>query len=107
MSTDYEVTLEASDGSITMIQIIDSIVPLPFSDKWTGVEAEIGGAGGTVASWGTANAVLHTGMGVGSNIALENFTKSTKAGDSGSGSKLTLAGTFPDGDLTWTCDKVS
>jgi hypothetical protein len=106
MSTDYDLTLTASDGTTANIRIIDSINPLPFSDTWTGVESELGSAGGKVASWNTGNAVLHTGMGAASNITLEKFTKSTVAGDTGTGSKLTLGGTFPDGDLSWTCDKV-
>jgi hypothetical protein len=106
MSTDYDVTLTASDGSTAKIQIIDSINPLPFSDTWTGVESELGSAGGKVASWGTDNAILHTGLGAASAITLDNFSKTITAGDTGTGSKITLAGTFPDGDLEWRCDKV-
>lgn len=106
MSTDYDVALTASDGSLAKIQIIDSINPLPLSDTWTGTESELGSSGGKVASWGTTNAILHTGMGAAASIILENFTKSTVQGNSGTGSKLTLSGSFPDGALTWRCDKV-
>jgi hypothetical protein len=107
MSTTFDVTLAASDGSSTTIQIVHSWVPLPFSDKWTGDAAALGSAGGTVANWGTTNAILHTGMGAASNITLDSFSKNTEQGQTGTGSKLTLDGAFPDGDLTWTCDKVS
>jgi len=106
MSTDYDVTFTASDGTTAKIQIIDSINPLPLSDTWTGVEAELGSSGGKVASWGTTNATLHAGMGAGGAITLENFTKSTVSGDIGTGSKITLSGSFPDGDFTWKCDNV-
>lgn len=106
MSTDYDVTIVAADGTSTQIRIIDSINPLPLSDSWTGDEAVLGSKGGVVASWGTGNAILHTGPGGAGNITLDNFKKSTKAGDSDSGSKNNDMGTFPDGDLTWTCDKV-
>ena len=106
MSTDYDVTLIASDGTTTKVQIIDSINPLPLSDRWTGDAAMLGSAGGVVASWGTGNAVLHTGPGGAGNVTLEGFNKSTKTSDTGSGSKINDLGEFPDGDLTWTCNKV-
>lgn len=106
MSTEYDVTLVASDGTTTKIRIIDSISPLPFSDRWSGDAAMLGSSGGVVASWGTGNAVLHTGPGAAGNVTLEGFNKSTKAGDTGSGSKRSDLGEFPGGDLTWTCDKV-
>ena len=106
MSTDYTVTLTASDNSTTQIKIIDSINPLPLSDTWEGDEIALGSKSGTVASWGMDAAVLHTGPGSTGNVTLDKFSKKTKKGDSNSGSKINLMGTFPDGDLTWYCDNV-
>lgn len=106
MSTDYDVTLTATDGTTAKIKIIDSINPLPLSDTWEGVEAELGSGGGKVASWGMPSLTLHTGMGAASNITLDGFSKATVQGDTGTGSKLTLAGSLPDGDLSWKCDSV-
>ncbi len=106
MSTDYTVTLTASDGSSTVVKIIDSISPLPLSDTWEGDAVALGTSGGTVASWGMPAAVLHTGPGAAGNLTLDGFGKATKKGDTGSGSKLNDMGTFPDGDVTWQCDDV-
>lgn len=106
MSTDYEVTLTASDGAVSKIKIIDSINPLPLSDSWEGSEAELGSPGGKVASWGLPSLTLHTGPGVAGNITLDGFSKATAKGDTGTGSKQSLSGSFPDGDLTWACDNV-
>lgn len=106
MSTDYYVTLTATDGSTTKVKIIDSINPLPLSDTFEGNAAEIGVSSGKVASWGMPGAVLHTGPGAAGNIMLDGFGKATKGGDDGAGSKQNLMGTFPDGDLRWHCDRV-
>lgn len=106
MSTDYTVTLTATDGSSTAVKIIDSINPLPLSDTWEGDAAALGTSNGKVASWGMPAAVLHTGPGAAGNVTLDGFSKATKKGDTGSGSKLNDMGTFPDGDLTWHCDDV-
>jgi len=106
MSTDYTVTLTATDGSSTTVKIIDSINPLPFSDTWEGDATALGASNGKVASWGMPAAVLHTGPGAAGNVTLDGFRKATKKGDSGAGSKLNDMGTFPDGDLTWHCDDV-
>jgi hypothetical protein len=106
MSTDFYVTLRATDGSTTAVKIIDSINPLPGSDVWEGDEVAIGAKSGPVASWGISAAVLHTGPGAGGNITLDLFGKKTKKGDEGKGTKLNEMGSFPDGYLTWHCDDV-
>jgi len=106
MSTDYTVTLTATDDSSTVVKIIDSINPLPLSDTWEGDVGALGTASGIVASWGMVAAVLHTGPGAAGTVTLDGFGKATKKGDTGSGSKVNDMGTFPDGDLTWRCDKV-
>lgn len=106
MSTDYTVALTSTDGSSTVVKIIDSINPLPLSDTWEGDAAALGASSGPVASWGMHAAVLHTGPGGAGNVTLDGFSKATKRGDTGSGSKVNGMGTFPDGDLTWHCDDV-
>lgn len=106
MSTDYTVTLTDTGGSSTVVKIIDSINPLPLSDTWEGDAAALGASNGKVASWGMPAAVLHTGPGAAGNVTLDGFSKATKKGDTGSGSKINDMGTFPDGDLTWHCDDV-
>lgn len=106
MSTDYSVTLTASDGGTTKVVIIDSINPLPLSDSWNGDAAALGASTGKVASWGLNAAVLHTGPGATGNVTLDLFTKSTAAGDTGRGTKSSGQGSFPDGDLRWSCDAV-
>lgn len=106
MSTDYKVNLVSSEGDTTEVMVIDSISPLPLSDSWTGDANALGNKGGKVASWGTGNAVLHTGPGAAGNVTLDGFGKGTKAGDTGTGSKTSGIGAFPDGDLTWTCVDV-
>lgn len=106
MSTDYFVSLAAVSGEKTEIKIIDSINPLPLSDTWEGDEIALGSKGGKVASWGMEAAVLHTGPGIGGNVTLDSFSKNTKQGDSGTGSKINDMGSFPDGDLTWHCHRI-
>lgn len=106
MSTDFYVTLTASDGSTTKVKIIDSINPLPGSDTWEGDEAALGTKSGKVASWGMKAAVLHTGPGGAGNVTLDGFSENTKKNDAGTGSKTNDMGTFPDGSLDWHCDKV-
>lgn len=105
MSTDYYVTLTASDGATTQVKLIDSINPIPFSDTFEGDEAILGKQTGK-AIFGTNGVVLHTGPGGAGNVTLEGFGTQTKQGDSGNGSKVSDLGTFPDGDLTWLCDRV-
>lgn len=106
MSTDYSVTLTSNNGSTTKVKIIDSINPLPLSDTWEGDAAALGSKEGKVASWGMDAAVLHTGPGVAGNVTLDGFGKKTVKGDTGTGSKANTMGSFPDGDLAWSCDKV-
>jgi len=103
MSTDYTVDLLASDGTTTTVKISDSINPLPGSDTWECTDPNaLGAASGVVTSWGSGNAILQV-AGPYSNVTLAKFTQKTRKGDSGDGTKLTTAGTFPDGDLNWTC----
>lgn len=106
MSTDYYVNLTSNNGSTTKVKIIDSINPLPLSDTWEGDAAALGTKDGKVASWGMSAAVLHTGPGAAGNVTLDGFSKKTVEGDSGTGSKTNLMGSFPDGDLGWSCEKV-
>lgn len=105
MSTDYYVTLSASDGSTTQVKIIDSINPLPFSDSFESEEGALGTSAGK-ATFGDNGVVLRTGPGGGGNVTLDAFNSDTKPNDSGSGSKTSTLGTFPDGDLSWHCDRV-
>ena len=106
MSTDYTVTLTATDGFSKVVKIVDSIIPLPLSDSWEGDAAALGASNGKVASWGMAAAVLHTGPGAAGGVTLDEFSKATKKGDIGSGSKANNMGSFPDGGLSWHCDDV-
>lgn len=102
MATDYYVTLTSKDGSTTKVKIIDSIL----SDTWEGDATALGIKEGKVASWGMKDAVLHTGPGIAGQVTLDGFSKKTVLEDSGTGSKANLMGSFPDGDLAWSCDKV-
>jgi len=105
MSTDYYVTLTASDGTTTPVKLIDSINPLPFSDTFESDEAALGNKGGK-AVFGTDAVVMHTGPGGAGNVTLDGFNAQTKKGDSGTGNKTNDLGTFPDGDFTWHCDRI-
>lgn len=103
MSTDYTLTLTASDGTEGQITIIDSINPLPGSDKWEAADAsQWGTAGGAVSSWASTKTYLTAPPGV-QSIVLEGFTKDTAQGDEGTGVKNYTDGSFPDGDFTWKC----
>jgi hypothetical protein len=105
MATIYRVTVTAVDGTDITITIVDSLNPIPGSDTWqVQDDSWFGKKTGTVASWGTGNAMLEVGPG---NVTLDGFRKSTKLGDSGEGSKTTGEGKFPDGKLVWTCVAVS
>jgi len=101
MATIYKVEVTASSGASVDIAIIDSLNPLPGSDAWEVDDAIwFGRKSGPVASWGAGNSILTMGAG---DLTLEGFRKSTEPDDHGKGSKNTLEGRFPDGELAWTC----
>lgn len=107
MSTDYSVELTASDGTSATITITHSLNPLPGSDTWVPADqAQFDCAGGAVSSWGQSEADL-TGPYGPKSLVLEGFKKSTQKDDKGTGNKSYLEGTFPSGDLTWTCTHVA
>ena len=85
--------------------MIDSLLPL--NDSWEGV--------GGIAVWDDASTwpffvkdgFYYHSTGVGSLVnILNDFRKSTKKGNQGSGTKTPNDGSFPDGDFTWTYKSV-
>lgn len=102
MSTTYTLECE-SVGNRMILTIIDSLNPLPGSDTWSCEPANaMSLTNGSVANWGTATIYLH-GSGASAVVELENFTKHTQVGDSGTGSKSDPDGTFPSGSFSWRC----
>ena len=107
MSTDYNVTLTASDGTIATIVITHTLNPLPASDPWTASDSTmLGVQSGYVSSWGAQEADLSGPVGA-KSIVLEGFSKQTEPQDSGKGEKNYDGGTLPLGSLDWTCDSKS
>jgi hypothetical protein len=107
MSTDYNLTLTALDGTVARITIIDSINPLPGSDTWQAESpSHWDTAGGAISSWGSGNTHL-TGPFGPNSIVLDGFGKGTKKNDTGSGTKSYVDGSFPTGDFTWICTAKS
>ena len=105
MSTDFYVTLTASDDSTTQVKIMYAFIRLPLPDSFESDEAALGNKGGK-AVFGTDGVVLHTGPGGAGNVTLDGFSQDTKKDSTGTGSKISDLGTFPDGDLKWSCDRV-
>jgi hypothetical protein len=107
MATNFTVALTASSGEKATITVVDSINPLPGSDKWSAQSPDdFDVSGGSISSWGLGEADLSGPVGARS-IVLTSFSKQTKKGDSGSGEKNYDGGNFPMGDLTWTCTAKS
>lgn len=104
MATTWILRCESGGESATL-KIVDSLNPLPGSDKWYGVEgAAVWGdpAEGAIANWGTGRTQLHAGGGSVFHI-LEGFTKATVKDDEGTGDKTLTGGSFPDGSFSWVC----
>ena len=105
MATVFTVELTSSDNTNTAIEItVASGIGIGI-DTWKADSASwFGHKAGKVSSWGTGNAILAMATGVGT-ITLDGFKQSTTKNDSGTGSKLTTDGDFPEGALEWLCTK--
>lgn len=102
MSTIYLVECAAGTHSVTL-ELVDSVNPLPGSDKWSTKDTDVWGIdGGLMANWGMPDLSLH-GAGATPIAVLFNFNRSTQAGNQGKGEYIYPDGVFPNGEFIWKC----
>ncbi|MCI0619333.1 hypothetical protein L0244_40710 [bacterium] len=102
MGTKYLLDCTSS-GKTTQLRIKDNFDLIGFNDTWEAVTAEDWDVpNGNVTSFGGPDPVkLSTGTG--QFHELYSFTKNTKIGDKGKGTKVSLEGNFPAGEFDWEC----